>query len=464
MSEAYEYDVVVIGSGPGGYVAAIRASQLGMKAAVIERDKPGGVCLNIGCIPSKALIHQAELYRSLEEAESLGVKVDRGAFNYRKVFSKSRKAADRLSKGVQSLLRKNKVTYIEGEGRLATAHEVLVNGEQRVTGRNVLIATGSRPRQIPGFEIDEKKVISSTGALMLEELPESLAILGAGAIGMEFASIMSSFGVHVTVMEMLPRILPIEDAEVVEIARRSFKRQGIVMHTGAKAESMKRTKGGVELTVSLGDGKQETVAAEKLLVAVGRAPNSENLGLEEIGVEVERGFVQVGDYYQTAVHGVYAIGDVIATPLLAHVASKEGEIAVEHMAGEHPQPRLDPHHIPSAVYCEPQVASFGLTEEAAEKEGVSFAKASFPYRGAGKSVAVEKPDGMVKILYEPKTKEILGAHVVGSDATELIHELLLAKKSELLPEDVATMVHAHPTLSEAVMEAARAAEGWAIHV
>ncbi len=464
MSEAYEYDVVVIGSGPGGYVAAIRASQLGMKAAVIERDKPGGVCLNIGCIPSKALIHQAELFRSLEDAESLGVKVDRGSFDYRKVFSKSRKAADRLSKGVQSLLRKNEIAYIEGEGRLTTAHEVMVNGERRVTGKNVLIATGSRPREIPGFEIDEEKVISSTGALMLESLPESLAILGAGAIGMEFASIMSAFGVDVTVIEMLPRILPIEDPEVVEVARRSFKRRGIVMHTGAKAESMKRTKTGVELTVSIGDGKKEKVAAEKLLVAVGRAPNSENVGLEDIGIELDRGFIEVGDYYQTAVRGVYAIGDVIPTPLLAHVASKEGEIAVEHMAGHDPEPRLDSHHIPSAVYCEPQIASFGFTEEAAQKEGVPFAKAVFPYRGAGKSVAVEKPDGMVKILYDPKTKEILGAHVVGSDATELIHELLLAKKSELLPEDVATMVHAHPTLSEAVMEAARAAEGWAIHV
>jgi dihydrolipoamide dehydrogenase len=299
---------------------------------------------------------------------------------------------------------------------------------------------------------------------MLESLPESLAILGAGAIGMEFASIMSSFGVEVTVIEMLPRILPNEDAEVVEVARRSFKRRGIVMHTGAKAQSMKHTNGGVELVVSLGDDEAETITAEKLLVAVGRAPNSEDLGLEEIGVKLDRGFVQVGDYYQTAVNGVYAIGDVISTPLLAHVASKEGEIAVEHMAGRSPEPRLDPHHIPSAVYCEPQVASFGLTEEEAAKQGVSFAKATFPYRGAGKSVAVEKPDGMVRVLYEPATKEILGAHVVGSDATELIHELLLAKKSELLPEDVATMVHAHPTLSEAVMEAARAAEGWAIHV
>jgi len=461
---AYDYDLVVVGAGPGGYVAAIRASQLGMKAAVIEKDKPGGVCLNIGCIPSKALIHQAEIFHSISDLEGLGVKVDASAFDYGQVFKKSRKAADMLSKGVSFLLKKNKVEYITGTAEIKGPNEVSIDGSRTVSGKNILVATGSRPREISGFPFDEKKVLSSDGALMLEKLPKSIIILGGGFIGVEFAHIMSSFGVEVQVVELLDRLLPIEDEESSAVLTRSFKKRKIGMHISTKATGMKSTKGGVSLSIEKQDGEKAELEAEMLLVVVGRAPNTEGIGLENVGIKTEKGFITVGDYYQASVPSIYAIGDVVATPQLAHVASKEGEIAVEHMAGKEPVPVVDPHTIPSAVYCEPQVASFGYKEYEAKQEGLNYQKAMFPYRGAGKSVAIEKSDGHVKILYDPETSEILGAHVVGADATELIHELLLAKSSELLPADIAEMIHAHPTLSEALMEAARAAEGWAIHV
>ncbi|HUX13769.1 MAG TPA: dihydrolipoyl dehydrogenase [Spirochaetia bacterium] len=464
MAEETKYDLIVIGSGPGGYVAAIRASQLGLRTAIIEKDRPGGVCLNIGCIPSKAIIHQAELFHAQKGLLEMGITVDASKFDYGVVFKKSRQAAERLSKGVQSLLKKNRVEYLTGTAKLVSAHEVEIDGKQKLTGKSVLIATGSRPREIPGFEFDEKQVISSTGALMLEKLPKKMIILGAGAIGMEFAHVMSTFGVAVTVVEMLDQILPLEDAETVDVVARDFKKRGIVMHTGTKATKLEKKKTAVTLTIEDKAGTSSTLEADILLVAVGRTPNTRDLGLEAIGVKLEKGFIVTGDYYETAVSGVYAIGDCIPTPLLAHVASKEGEIAVEHIAGREPENRIPDGTIPSAVYTEPQVASFGPTEARAKELGIPCEKAVFPYRGAGKSVAIEQPDGMVKILYAPDTHEILAAHVVGNSATELIHELLLARKAELLPEDIATMIHAHPTLSEAVMEAARSVEGWAIHI
>ncbi|HUT65407.1 MAG TPA: dihydrolipoyl dehydrogenase [Spirochaetota bacterium] len=460
---SYDYDLVIIGAGPGGYVAGIRASQLGMSCAVIEKDKPGGVCLNIGCIPSKALIHQAELFRSVDELEKLGVKTDVSAFEYRKVFEKSRKASEMLSKGVQFLLKKNGIDLISAAAELKGPNEVSLSDGRTVTGKNVIVATGSRPRSIPGFEFDEKLVLSSDGALMLEELPSKLVILGGGFIGVEFAHIMSSFGVEVTVVELLEKLLPIEDAEITAVLERAFKKRGIKVHTSTKALSVEKKKDGVSVSLEGSDGNKFSVEADKLLVVVGRAPNTEDIGLENVGITTEKGFIPVKDYYVTSVPSIYAIGDVVSTPQLAHVASKEGEIAVEHMAGKDPVARVDPNLIPSAVYCEPQVASFGYKERQAQEEGIPFEKATFPYRGAGKSVAIERSEGMVKVLYDPQTHEILGVHIVGADATELIHELLLAKSAELLPKDVAEMIHAHPTLSEAVMEAMRAVEGWAIH-
>lgn len=465
MAETYEYDLVVIGSGPGGYVAAIRAAQLGLKAAVIEKDRPGGVCLNIGCIPSKALIEQARLYHDIPRLEHLGVKIDSSGFSYRSVFKKSRDAADRLSRGVQFLLKKNKVEFIEGTASLASAHEVKLEGGRTVTGKSILVATGSRPRKIPGFEFDEERVLSSTGVLMMEELPKSLLILGAGAIGVEFGYIFNAFGVTVTIAEMLPRVLPLEDPDSSDFVAKSFKKQGISIMTSTKAVSLEKKPGSLAVTLEAGDGKKTTLEVEKILVAVGRAPNGRGLGLEEIGVDLDkRGFVSTGEYYETAVRGVYAIGDVIETPLLAHLASKEGEIVAEHLAGHETVKRVDPAVVPFATYCEPQIGSFGLNSESAGKAGRKFETYSFPYRGAGKAVAIERSEGFVKILYDPDTKEILGAHTAGTEATELLHELLLAKSAELLPDDIATMIHAHPTLSEAVMESARGVEGWAVHV
>jgi dihydrolipoamide dehydrogenase len=341
---------------------------------------------------------------------------------------------------------------------------VKINGDRTLSGKNILVATGSRPREIPGFSFDGKKVLSSDDALMLQTLPKSIIILGGGFIGVEFAHIMSGFSVEVNVVELLDRLLPIEDEESSAVLTRSFKKRKIGIHTSTKATAMKETRSGIALSIEDKEGNKSELGAEMLLVVVGRAPNTEGIGLENVGIKTEKGFIPVGDHYQTPVPSIYAIGDVVATPQLAHVASKEGELAVDHMAGRNTVPAIDPRTIPSAVYCEPQVASFGYKEYEAQAEGLKYEKAVFPYRGAGKSVAVERSEGHVKILFDPDTSEILGAHVAGSEATELIHELLLAKNSELLPADIAEMIHAHPTLSEAVMEAARAAEGWAIHV
>ncbi|KGE73163.1 dihydrolipoyl dehydrogenase [Spirochaeta lutea] len=460
-----QYDLVVIGSGPGGYVASIRASQLGLRTAVIEKAETGGVCGNWGCIPSKALLHQAEIFRGIKDLEYMGVSVDTQGLNYEKIQAKSRKAATKSGRGVTGLLKKNKVDLIQGTAAITGPKQVTVDGKTVYKAKNILIATGSSPRVIPGFEFDEKQVLSSTGILKLTELPKSLLILGAGAIGMEFAYVMNAFGVEVTIIEMMDHILPLEDAEVVKVVAGDFKKYGITMLTSTKANSLKKTTKGVTLEVEGKDGKKQELSAEKILVAIGRAPNSADLGLESLGIKTEKGFIKVGDYYQTDIPGIYAIGDVIASPLLAHVASKEGEIAVEHMAGHPPrEKRLDPDLIPGATYTEPGVGSFGPSEEQAKERGLTFESYVFPYAGAGKTNAIEKPNGLVKILFDPNTKEILAGHVVGYQATELIHEILLAKKAELLPEDIATMVHAHPTISEAVMEAARGVEGWAIHI
>ncbi len=463
MAAPYDFDVLILGAGPGGYVAAIRAAQLGLKAAVIERDKPGGVCVNVGCIPSKALIHQAELVRSIPELQAIGVAADPKGLDYAKVFQKSRKAADMLSRGVAYLMKKNQVELIAGEGKITGRNEIAVGG-RKVTGKNLLIATGGRPRIIPGFEHDEQQVLSSTGAILLEKLPKSMGILGGGVIGIEFAHILSSFGVEVHVVELLEQILPLEDEETVKVLASSLSRRGIKLRPGTKAVSMQKGRGGVTLTVE-GKNGPEKIEMEKLMVVVGRTPNTDNIGLEAIGLKTDRGTIPVGDYYQTAVPGVFAIGDVVAEPWLAHVASRQGEIAVEHMAGRRPRaPRVDPTLIPSVIFSEPQLASFGLTEKEARKRGLKVKKGVFPYRGVGKSVAMERTEGIVKVLTEEGSDEILGVSIVGAEATELVHELLLARSAELLPEDVEAMIHAHPTLAEALKEAVLAVDGQAIHV
>ena len=459
----FDFDVVVIGSGPGGYVAAIRAAQLKQKVAIVEKDKLGGVCLNIGCIPSKALIHQAEIYRSISSLENMGVKVDVSNFDYEKVYAASRKAADSLSKGVGYLLKKNGVTVFNGTGSIETNHEVLIDKDKKVSAKAIILATGSHPREIPGFEFDENIVLSSTGGLLLQKLPEKILILGAGAIGVEFAHIMNSFGVEVHLVEMMDRILPLEEKDCSDLLRRSFLKRGIKIYTSTKAVSLTKNSDSAEVILEDAEKQQQSIRVNKVLSVVGRVPNTVGIGLENAGVLTEKGFVVTGDYCQTNIPGVYAIGDIVPTPLLAHVASKEGEIAAEHIAGVPTSKRIDLAAIPSAVYCEPQIASIGLTELQVQQKNIPYKAVSFPYKGVGKAVATGKSDGFVKIIYNSDAHEILGAHIAGAEATELIHELLLAKKSELLPEDIATMIHAHPTLSEGVMEAARAVEGWAIH-
>ncbi|MDH3603394.1 MAG: dihydrolipoyl dehydrogenase [Candidatus Tectomicrobia bacterium] len=463
---AEQYDVTIIGAGPGGYVAGIRAAQLGLKACVIEKDEPGGVCLNWGCIPSKSLIHQAEQFISLREMEAVGVTVDRSSLDYPKVQAKSRQAVKALTGGVRGLLKKNKVDLIKGTASIAAKGLVKVDGDKEVKSKNIIIATGSKAMTVPGFEFDEKQVLSSDGILAATELPQSMIILGAGAIGCEFAFVMNAFGVRVTLVEMAEHILPTEDFEAAEVLKASFEKEGIVVLAGYRAKTLKKAQGGVSVTVEDSKGDQQELKADTTLVVFGRVPITDGIGLKEVGVTTdERGYIRVGDYCETNVNGIFAIGDVTSTPALAHVASKEGEIAVEFIAGHEPAARnVDPDLVPSAIYCEPQVAGIGLREDQAKRDGIKYKKSVFPYRGAGKTVAVDKTDGLVKVLTDPGTGELLGAHIVGHNATELIHELLLAKSSELLPQDIADMIHAHPTISEAVMETLRGVDGQPIHM
>ena len=468
-AEDKTYDIAVIGAGPGGYVAAIRASQLGLSACVIEKDMPGGVCLNWGCIPSKSLIHNATEFASLKRMESFGIRIDRSGFNYSEVHAQSRNAAKSLSGGVSGLLRKNKVDVIKATASIKAVGQIALTGNGQsgkvVSARNILVATGSRPMTIPAFGFDEKLILSSSGVLSLSSLPQSIAILGAGAIGCEFAYVMSQFGVKVVLIEMGDHVLPGEDFEVAQVLDASFRKAGITIHTKARAMSWKEAKSGGAVTISV-DGKTAEIHAEVVLAAFGRVPNTDGIGLESVGVKKDsKGYIVTGDYCQTTVPGIFAIGDVTATPALAHVASREAEIAVEHIAGHVPSQRqINPALVPSVVYCEPQVAGFGLREDRAIKDGIAFRKSTFPFRGNGKSVAIGHTDGLVKILADPATGEILGAHIAGNSASELIHELLLAKTSELLAEDVAHMIHAHPTLSEAIMEAAKGIYDKPIHI
>jgi dihydrolipoamide dehydrogenase len=463
MTKETAFDLIIIGSGPGGYVAAIRASQLGLKTAIIEKETLGGVCLNWGCIPSKALIHAAEQFSSIANLRAMGITVDTGTFDYEQVYLSSRKAAARLSKGVEFLMKKNAITVFRGSAAFTDANTVMVDEEVRLIAKNFCIATGSSPRALPGFDFDERNILSSTGALQMKTLPKRVAILGAGAIGVEFSYILSTFGVDVHLIEMLDQLLPLEDHETVEILEKSFRKNSIHVSLSTKALSCARVNNELVLSLQNPEGATDC-AVDKIIVAVGRLPNSLHLGLEKTGVETEGGFIKVNAYYATAVPHIYAFGDVIKTPLLAHVASAEGVLAVEHIAGIETPQTIDYTMVPSAIYGEPSLASFGLTEHTATQKGLPCAKAVFPYRANGKAVAVEKIDGMVKIVYHKETREILGAHIAGESATEIIHELLLAGKASVPLEEIASMVHAHPSISEAIKEAAGSIEKKSIHI
>jgi len=449
------YDLIVIGAGPGGYTAAAHAAGLGLKTLVVEKDKPGGVCLNIGCIPTKSLIDSAKTYRSLARLQAWGVKADVSGFDFRACTARAQKASAALSQGVQFLFKQHKVEYLPGTARLKSPDTVEVNGRP-CQAKYILLATGSRPKSLPGLVIDEVNFLSSTAALKLEKLPKSLVIIGAGAIGCEFAFIFRCFGVEVTLVEYLDQILPLEDPEGVRILARAFRKQGINVFTGSQVVSAAAADGGVKITVKQA-GAGQTLAAEKALVAVGREPFTAGFGLEELGLIGPKGFVPVDDYYRTSFPSVFAIGDLIPTPPLAHVAAAEGKLAVETMAGRRPE-KLDYTAVPAACYCEPQVASFGLTEAAAQNQGITAKKAVCSFKACGKAVALEETDGQVKLVFEAGSGRILGSQIVGPEATEIIHELLLAKVKGLTVRDVAAVLHGHPTLSESLREAAAAGQ------
>ena len=459
------YDLVVIGAGPGGYVAAIRAAQLGLSVAVVEKDQPGGVCLNWGCIPSKAILTSAEMYEDLKQGERYGIKVSGLSFDYPQVIKRSRQVAGRLAKGVEYLLKKNKVPLFKGTGRLEAKNRVVIEASgqeaQQVEAERIVIATGSRERTLPGLEIDGKQVLTSYEALTEQAIPESIVIIGGGAIGVEFAYIYSTFGCRVTIVEMEKQLLPGVDSEIVQELERSFKRKGIEILTQTMFHSLEKYPGRVEVNLdSAGTLKERT--ANKVLVAVGRAPISADLGLEEAGVEIDRGYIQVNEQLQTANTAIYAIGDVNGPPLLAHAASEEGIASVEYMTGEREKGR-DASRIPACIYCQPQVAVFGLSEEQAQAQGYEVKVGRFPFRALGKALASGHDEGMVKLVVEKEYGEILGCHIVGRGATDLIAEVCLARTLEATTAELSETVHAHPTLSEAIMEAALDAEGRGIN-
>jgi dihydrolipoamide dehydrogenase len=461
-----EFDLIVVGGGPGGYVAAIRAAQLGMNVGVIEQDKLGGLCLNWGCIPSKALLRSAEVYHLMHRAKEFGLKAEQIGFEWTPIIQRSRKIADQISKGVAFLFRKNKIEHIDGRARLRkdktleVAKDGKAVGEYR--GKHIVIATGGKHRSIPGVELDRKKIISSTEAMILDPMPKSMVIIGGGPIGVEFAYFYNAFGCKVTILEMMPQILPLEDEEVVKALTSNFKKSGIAVETDARVESVKTSASGVTVAVATKTGKKD-IAGDVALMAIGFAGNTENLGLEEAGVAVDRSFIKYDQFYRTNVPGIYAVGDVIGAPLLAHVASAEGICCVEAIAGKHPAPvRYDA--IPGCTYCQPQVASVGLTESKAKEKGHDIAVGRFPFKPLGKSIAVGETDGFVKLIFDKKYGELLGAHILGNEATDLIAELVLAKTAEATAHDIIKTVHAHPTLTEAVMEAAANAFGEAIHI
>ncbi|MBI4868940.1 MAG: dihydrolipoyl dehydrogenase [Candidatus Wallbacteria bacterium] len=462
------FDLVVIGAGPGGYVAAIRASQLGMKAAIVERDQLGGICLNWGCIPSKSLLKAAEVYRMVKDASDFGISCDNVRFDFAKVMKRSRDVSGRIVKGVEFLMKKNGITVFQGTGALEAPGVLTVapragGPPQRVRSKRFVIATGARPRPLPGLTVDGKNLLDSTGALSLTELPARAVIVGGGAIGIEFAYFWSTFGCKVTVLEMMPHILPLEDDEIAETLTKSLVRSGIDIITGARVQGTAVKKGQVEVTFDRGKGA-EVVSADKCLVAVGVTGNVEGLGLEKLGVTVERGFVKTGDHYRTSNPDIFAIGDVSGPPLLAHVASHEAICAVEGMLEPGRPPRIDITNFPSCTYCQPQVASVGLTERAAKEQGYKLKIGRFPFRVLGKAIAAGETEGMVKLVFDAKYGELLGAHIIGHAATEQIHELGIARTLEATYKEILHTIHAHPTLSEAIMEAAGNAYGEAVHL
>lgn len=465
MSNAY--DVVVIGGGPGGYVAAIRASQLGFKTAVVEREHLGGVCLNWGCIPTKALLKASEMAHAFEEAEAFGFTVAKPKVDVKKLVQRSRDVAAKLSQGVGFLMKKNKVDVLEGTASFKDKNTLLIDGKKEVTFQNAIIATGARAREIPGvLEADGKHVWTAKEAMVPKDLPKSLLVIGAGAIGIEFASFYANLGTAVTVVEAQDRILPVEDEEISKNLQKSLLKQGVSFHLSAKVNGLKTEKDGVTADLEI-EGKAQKQTFEKAILAIGVTGNIENLGLEALEIKTERGHIVTDKVYTTSVPNIYAIGDVIGAPWLAHVASHEGVIAAEqiaHLAGKGEAPHaMDYGNVPGCTYCRPQVASVGLTEAAAKEEGYDVKVGRYAYQANGKALAIGEPDGLVKTVFDAKTGELLGAHILGAEATEMISTYLMARHLEATEESIGSACFPHPTLSEMLHESVLAADGKALN-
>ncbi|GIV35063.1 MAG: dihydrolipoyl dehydrogenase [Chitinophagales bacterium] len=460
------YDILIIGSGPGGYVAAIRASQLGMKTAVVERAELGGICLNWGCIPTKALLKSAQVFDYLKHAEDYGIHVKDATADFGNIIKRSREVASAMSNGVQFLMKKNKIDVINGTGRLKAGNKVAVTDAAgkttEYTARHIILATGARSKELPNLPQDGKRIIGYREAMSLQKKPESMVIVGAGAIGVEFAYFYNSIGTRVTLVEFLPRIVPAEDEEVSRELLRSFKKQGIEVLTGSSVESVTTSTKGCEVKIKTPDG-QQTVMCEVLLSAAGISANIEGIGLEETGVKTEKGKVVVDAFYRTTATGIYAIGDIVQGPALAHVASAEGIICVEKIAGLNPQP-LDYNNLPSCTYCQPEIASVGYTEAQAKEKGYEVKVGKFPFTASGKARAAGLREGFVKVIFDARYGEWLGAHFIGANVTEMIAEVVVARKLETTGHEIIKSVHPHPTMSEAVMEAVAAAYGEVIHL
>jgi dihydrolipoamide dehydrogenase len=462
------YDAVVIGSGPGGYSAAVRAGQYGLKTALIEKQpRLGGTCLLVGCIPTKALLHTADVWDHFKNPESQGIECKDPQLNFPKVLDRKNKIVSKHSKGIEFLMRKNKVDVLKAEARLLGGGKIELRndqGVQTIESKNIILATGSEARMLPGLEPDPDLILTNIEILELQSVPKTLGIIGAGAVGVEFASIFNRFGSKVTVLEMLPRVVPVEDEEVSKELERYFKKTGIRTETGAKASNIRRNANSVSLTVTLANGKTEEMEFDKLLIAVGRKPNTERVGLENTAAKLDRGFVVVDAYQRTGEPGLYAIGDIVAgTPQLAHVATAEGMVAVGHMAGKSVRP-INRNRIPGATYTEPGIGSVGLTEAQARAQGFKVKVGKFPFVGNSKATILDSHDGFVKVIAEEKFGEILGVHIIGPQAFEVVAEAVTAMEAEATVESMMATIHAHPTIYEAVGEAFNNVQGLAINV
>jgi len=464
-----KFDLIVVGSGPGGYVAAIRASQLGMKVAVVERESLGGICLNWGCIPTKALLKSAQVFEYIQHASDYGIKVEKSEVDFEGMVKRSRNVADGMSKGINFLFRKNKITTLSGNGRLQRGKKVEVTDDKgnkkSYSADHIIIATGARARELPNIPIDGKKIVEYRKAMTLEKQPKSMVVVGAGAIGTEFAYMYSSIGTKVTVVEFLEQgLVPREDPDVSKELSKIYKKKGLDIMANTMVEKVDTKGRGCKVTVkNRKSGETKEINCDIVLSAAGVTPNTEDIGLEALGIKMEKGVVQVDEFYRTNVSGIYAIGDVTPGPALAHVASAEGIICVEQIAGEKPQP-LDYNNLPACTYCVPEVASVGYTEEAAKEAGYELKVGKFPFSASGKASAAGAKEGFVKVIFDAKYGEFLGAHMIGYNVTEMIAEVVAARKLETTGHEIIKSVHPHPTMSEAVMEAAAAAYDEVIHL